>query len=81
VIALQRTTSMLVGNTMTVNPIAAELLATQLVGEPITINLVARLVAVFLWIWIATTNATVKPSPLQKVMSAPAGCGHTVTKA
>jgi drug/metabolite transporter (DMT)-like permease len=41
---------------MTVNPIAAGLLATQLVGEPITPNLVIGLVAVFGGIWIATTE-------------------------
>jgi drug/metabolite transporter (DMT)-like permease len=41
---------------MTVNPIAAGLLATQLVGEPITANLVAGLVAVFAGIWIATSG-------------------------
>ena len=34
VLALQRTTPTLVANTMTVNPIAAGLLAAQLVGEP-----------------------------------------------
>ncbi len=43
---------------MTVNPIAAALLATQLVGEPITFNLVAGLVAVFAGIWIATSDRT-----------------------
>ena len=53
--ALQRTTPTLVANTMTVNPIAAALLARQLVGEPITFNLVAGLVAVFAGIWIATS--------------------------
>ena len=42
---------------MTVNPIAAGLLATQLVGEPITPNLIIGLVAVFAGIWIATTEA------------------------
>ena len=42
---------------MTVNPIAAGLLAAQLVGEPITLNLVIGLVAVFAGIWIATTEA------------------------
>jgi drug/metabolite transporter (DMT)-like permease len=42
---------------MTVNPIAAGLLATRLVGEPITPNLVVGLVAVFAGIWIATTEA------------------------
>jgi drug/metabolite transporter (DMT)-like permease len=46
-----------VANTMTVNPIAAGLLATQLVGEPITLNLVVGLIAVFVGIWIATTDA------------------------
>ena len=57
VMALQRTTPTLVANTMTVNPIAAALLARQLVGEPITLNLVAGLIAVFAGIWIATSGA------------------------
>lgn len=56
VMALERTTPTLVANTMTVNPIAAALLATQLVGEPITLNLVVGLVAVFAGIWIATSG-------------------------
>ena len=56
VLALQRATPTRVANTMTVNPTAAALLATQLVGEPITLNLVVGLVAVFLGIWIATTE-------------------------
>jgi drug/metabolite transporter (DMT)-like permease len=56
VMALQRASPTLVANTMTVNPIAAGLLATQLVGEPITVNLVAGLVAVFAGIWIATSG-------------------------
>ena len=54
VMALQRASPTRVANTMTVNPIAAGLLATQLVGEPITLNLVAGLIAVFAGIWIAT---------------------------
>jgi drug/metabolite transporter (DMT)-like permease len=57
VLALERTTPTRVANTMTVNPIAAGLLATQLVGEPITLNLVIGLVAVFVGIWIATTES------------------------
>ncbi len=61
VMALQRTTPTLVANTMTVNPIAAGLLATQLVGEPITLNLVGGLVAVFAGIWIATSGAPASP--------------------
>jgi hypothetical protein len=44
-------------NTMTVNPIAAALLARQLVGEPIIVNLVVGLLAVFAGIWFATTEA------------------------
>ena len=56
VMALERATPTRVANTMTVNPIAAGLLATQLVGEPITPNLVIGLVAVFAGIWIATTE-------------------------
>jgi drug/metabolite transporter (DMT)-like permease len=56
VLALQRATPTRVANTMTVNPIAAGLLATQLVGEPITANLVVGLIAVFAGIWIATTE-------------------------
>ena len=56
VLALERATPTRVANTMTVNPIAAGLLATQLVGEPITPNLVLGLVAVFAGIWIATSE-------------------------
>ena len=56
VLALQRASPTRVANTMTVNPIAAALLAAALVGEPITFNLVIGLIAVFAGIWIATTN-------------------------
>jgi drug/metabolite transporter (DMT)-like permease len=56
VMALQRASPTRVANTMTVNPIAAALLATQLVDEPITLNLIVGLVAVFIGIWIATTE-------------------------
>jgi drug/metabolite transporter (DMT)-like permease len=56
VLALQRTTPTRVASTMTVNPIAAALLASELVGEPITLNLVVGLVAVAAGIWMATTE-------------------------
>ena len=56
VMALERASPTRVANTMTVNPIAAGLLATQLVGEPITVDLIVGLVAVFAGIWIATTE-------------------------
>lgn len=62
VLALQRATPTQVANTMTLNPIAAALLATQLVDEPITLNLVAGVIAVCLGIWIATTGAAKKCS-------------------
>jgi drug/metabolite transporter (DMT)-like permease len=55
VLALRRATPTQVTNTMTVNPIAAALLAAALVGEPLTANLLVGLVAVFAGIWIATT--------------------------
>jgi drug/metabolite transporter (DMT)-like permease len=57
VLALQRATPTRVANTMAVNPIAAGLLAAVLVNEPITLNLIAGLIAVFLGIWIATTES------------------------
>jgi drug/metabolite transporter (DMT)-like permease len=60
VLALQRASPTRVANTMTVNPIAAALLATQLVGEPLTLNLVIGLIAVFAGIWIATME--IKPA-------------------
>jgi drug/metabolite transporter (DMT)-like permease len=56
VLALERATPTRVANTMTVNPLAAGLLATQLVGEPITPNLILGLIAVFAGIWIATSE-------------------------
>jgi len=59
VFALQRTTPTRVANTMTVNPVAASLLAAVLVGEPIGPNLLAGLVAIAAGIWIASTEARV----------------------
>jgi drug/metabolite transporter (DMT)-like permease len=55
VLALKKATPTRVANTMTVNPVAAALLATVLVSEPITLNLIAGLIAVLSGIWIATT--------------------------
>ena len=54
--ALERATPTRVANTMTVNPIAAGLLAAVLVDEPITPNLLAGLLAVLAGIWIATSG-------------------------
>jgi drug/metabolite transporter (DMT)-like permease len=57
VYALERTTPTLVANTMTVNPIAASLLAAVLVGEPLGLNLAAGIAAVAIGIWLASTQA------------------------
>ena len=65
VLALQRATPTQVANTMTVNPIAAGLLAAVLVHEPITVNLIVGLIAVFLGIWIATTDAPREPARVE----------------
>lgn len=60
VLALRLTTPTRVANTMTVNPIAASLLAAIIVSEPIGWNLVLGLVAVAAGIWLASTNSTKK---------------------
>ena len=56
VYALERTTPTRVANTMTINPIAASLLAAVLVGEPLGINLLVGIGAVGFGIWIASTE-------------------------
>lgn len=58
VYALERTTPTRVANTMTVNPIAASLLAAVLVGEPLGVNLLLGIAGVGLGIWLASTEAT-----------------------
>ena len=50
VLALQRTTPTRVATTITVNPIAAGLLAAHIIGEPVTLPLIAGLFAVFIGI-------------------------------
>jgi drug/metabolite transporter (DMT)-like permease len=55
VLALQHASPTRVATTMAVNPITAAALAAILVDEPITLNLVAGLTAVFAGIWISTT--------------------------
>jgi drug/metabolite transporter (DMT)-like permease len=57
VLALRMTTPTRVANTMTVNPIAASLLAAIIVSEPIGWNLVVGLIAVAAGIWLASTAA------------------------
>lgn len=55
-LALQRTTPTRVATTITVQPVAAALLAAYLLGEPVSSQLLAGLLAVFCGIWIATTG-------------------------
>lgn len=57
VYALERTTPTRVANTMTVNPIAASLLAAVLIGEPLGANLLLGIGAVGAGIWLASTEA------------------------
>ena len=56
VLALRMTTPTRVANTMTVNPIAASLLAAIIVSEPVGWNLVLGLIAVAAGIWLASTG-------------------------
>jgi drug/metabolite transporter (DMT)-like permease len=53
VLALERTTPTRVANTMTVNPIAASLVAAAIIGEPIGVELLIGIGAVGAGIWIA----------------------------
>jgi len=54
--ALERTTPTRVAISVTVNPIAASLVAAAFLGEPLRWNVVAGIVTVFAGIWIATTE-------------------------
>lgn len=58
VYALERTTPTRVANTMTVNPIAASLLAAALIGEPLGWNLLLGIGGVASGIWLASTDGT-----------------------
>jgi drug/metabolite transporter (DMT)-like permease len=53
VFALERATPTRVASAITVNPVAASLLAALLVGEPIGLHLVVGIAAVFAGVWIA----------------------------
>jgi drug/metabolite transporter (DMT)-like permease len=75
VLALERASPTRVANTMTVNPVAAALLATVLVDEPVTFNLVLGLVAVFFGIWLATMPMPGRTSGQEIRNSAPPPAG------
>jgi drug/metabolite transporter (DMT)-like permease len=55
--ALARSTPTQVAVSVTVNPIVASIVATILLGEPLSWNIVLGLVTVFIGIWIAVTDA------------------------
>jgi drug/metabolite transporter (DMT)-like permease len=74
VLALQKTTPTRVANTMTVNPIAASLLAAVIVDEPVGWNLVVGLVAVGAGIWLAST---VSPRAKKEQGRSPARISNT----
>jgi drug/metabolite transporter (DMT)-like permease len=59
--ALERTTPTRVANTMTVNPLAASIVATFVLGEPFGLNLILGLVAVGAGIFIASTERRSAP--------------------
>jgi drug/metabolite transporter (DMT)-like permease len=63
VYALQYASPTRVTNTMTVNPLIAGLSAALILDEPVTINLIAGLIAVFAGLWIATSEGNPKPAP------------------
>lgn len=54
--ALQHASPTRVTNTMTINPLVASLLAALLLSEPVSLNLLVGLAAVFAGIWVATTE-------------------------
>jgi drug/metabolite transporter (DMT)-like permease len=63
VFALERTTPTRVANTMTVNPLAASLVATIVLDEPFGFNLIIGLVAVAVGIWLASSAPAGGGSP------------------
>src|SRR5215467_11170549 len=60
VFALERTTPTRTAITMTINPVFASAVGALTLGEPIGINLVVGLLAVFAGIWIATSKSAGK---------------------
>ncbi len=61
--ALKHASPTRVTATMTVNPVAAGLLAGLLLGEPVGLNLALGVAAVLAGIWIAATDRRVRPAP------------------
>ncbi len=63
VFGLQRASATRVANTLTINPVAAAILATILLSEPIGLNLIFGIATVFVGIWIASTEARRQVEP------------------
>lgn len=76
VMALERASPTRVANTMTVNPIAAALLASVLVGEPVTFNLALGLITVFAGIWLATSE----PAPARTRANGRSSAGSAASR-
>jgi drug/metabolite transporter (DMT)-like permease len=68
-LALKHTTPTRVAISVTVNPITASLVGALLLGEPVSLNLVAGIVTVFAGIWIATTAP--RERPVKQAAAAP----------
>jgi drug/metabolite transporter (DMT)-like permease len=66
VFALARTTPTRVANAITLNPVTASIVAALLLGEPLGLNLVVGVAAVFAGIWIASTDRASGRSPLRQ---------------
>src|SRR5258708_13836920 len=58
VLALERTTPTRVASTITVNPLAASIVAALTLGEPIGLPLLAGIAAVAAGLWIASPQAS-----------------------
>jgi drug/metabolite transporter (DMT)-like permease len=63
VFALAHTTPTRVANAITLNPVMAAIVAAILLGEPIGLNLIIGVVAVFTGIWLASTERRPHPQP------------------
>jgi drug/metabolite transporter (DMT)-like permease len=57
ILALELTTPTRVANTMAVNPLAASIGAAIVLGEPVGLNVIAGIIAVFIGIGLASTDA------------------------
>ncbi|MCP3469297.1 DMT family transporter [Bradyrhizobium sp. CCGUVB1N3] len=66
--ALERTTPTRVAISVTVNPIAASLVGSALLGEPVRWHVVAGIVTVFAGIWIATMQPRAKACDVQPAL-------------